>query len=104
MILGIEENLRARRAKIPDVEKMIDKETPIIEATVIKLEPEPIVKDVFASVDSLRKKELEKAIAKLGETDESKIKILEELTKSVVDSITSAPKKETKTAPEPENS
>ena len=99
-----QENLAARKAKIPDVEKMIDKETPIIEATMTKLEADPIVRDVFTNVESLRKQELEKAIKELGETDESKIKILEELTKSVVEKIISAPKKDEKPAPEQESS
>ena len=69
-----------------------------------KLEADPIVRDVFASVDVLRKQELEKAIKELGETDENKIKILEQLTKSVVDKIISVPKKEEKPAPEQESS
>ena len=99
-----QENLAARKAKIPEVEKLIEKETPIIEAMMNKLEADPIVRDVFASVDVLRKQELEKAIKELGETDENKIKILEQLTKSVVDKIISVPKKEEKPAPEQESS
>ncbi|MDX1533041.1 MAG: glutamyl-tRNA reductase, partial [Nitrosopumilaceae archaeon] len=98
------ENLQARQAKIPDVEKLIAKETPIIEAMMNKLEPEPIVTDVVATVDTLRKQELEKAIKELGVTDESKIKILEDLTKSVVDKIITTPKKEEKPAQEQESS
>ncbi len=92
-----EENLRARRSRIPEAEKMIRKETPIIEAMMNKLEPDPVVRDVFASVDSLRRKELEKALKELGETDENKIRILERLTKSVVERIISSPKGKEKT-------
>lgn len=92
-----EENLKARTQKIPEVEKLIIKETPIIEAMMGKLEAEPIVRDVFASVEVLRKQELQKVIDELGETDENKIRILEQLTKSVVDKIISVPKKEEKT-------
>ena len=55
--------------------------------------PEPIVSDVLANVDEIRKKELEKALEMLGETDENKIKIIEELTKTVVESIVSSPTK-----------
>lgn len=99
-----EENFAERSAKIPDVEKEIAKETPIIEAMMNKLEPDPIVTDVVATVDTLRKQELEKAIKELGETDENKIKILEELTKSVVDKIITTPKKDEKPAPEQESS
>ena len=86
-----ERNLAARKDLVRTVEKMISKEVPILEATMKRLEPEPLVKDVFASVDSLRRKELEKALQMLGETDENKIKILDELTKAVVENIVSIP-------------
>ena len=98
-----ERDLRDRKDKALAVEQMISKEVPVVEATMNRLEPEPIVKDVFASVDSLRKKELEKALQMLGETDEKKIKIIDELTKAVVESIVSVPVSNTKKASEQDN-
>jgi len=95
-----EENLKATRKKVPAVEEMISKEVPIIEATMKRLEPEPLVKDVFVGVDLLRKKELEKALEKLGETDEKKIKIIDELTKAIAESVVSIPVKNSKKASE----
>jgi glutamyl-tRNA reductase len=86
-----ERNIKARDDKVIAVEKLISKEIPIIEATMKRLDPEPLVNDVFASVDSLRKKELEKALQMLGETDEKKIKIIDDLTKAVVENIISIP-------------
>ncbi|MEX1995829.1 MAG: glutamyl-tRNA reductase, partial [Nitrosopumilaceae archaeon] len=98
-----ERNLSDRKDKVLAAEKMISNEVPIIEATMNRLEPEPIVKDVFASVDSLRKKELEKALQMLGETDKKKIKIIDELTKAVVESIVSVPVSNSKKASEQDN-
>ncbi|MGQ0638468.1 MAG: glutamyl-tRNA reductase [Nitrososphaerota archaeon] len=98
-----ERNLRARKEEVLAVEKMISKEVPIIEATMKRLNPEPLVKDVFASVDSLRKQELEKALQMLGETDKKKIKIIDELTKAVVESIISIPVNNSKKASEQDN-
>ncbi|KAG2475237.1 MAG: Glutamyl-tRNA reductase [Nitrosopumilales archaeon] len=95
-----EENLKATRNKVPAVEEMISKEVPIIEATMKRLEPESLVKDVFVGVDLLRKKELEKALEKLGETDEKKIKIIDELTKAIAESVVSIPVKKSKKASE----
>ncbi|HSA97808.1 MAG TPA: glutamyl-tRNA reductase [Candidatus Nitrosotenuis sp.] len=95
-----ERNLKEKEEKIIAVEKMIAKEIPIIEATIKLLGPEPQVSEVFASVDALRKKELEKALQKLGETDEEKIKIIDELTRTVVESIVSIPAKSPKKASE----
>lgn len=98
-----EENIKARKAKIPATEEMVDKEIPIIAATINRLEAEPLVQNVFSSVDSLRTKELEKALEQLGETDEKKIKIIEKLTKSVVEKIISVPAKNSKKTSEEEN-
>ncbi len=56
-----------------------------------RLDAEPLVKDVFQNIDSLRQKELKKALSMLDETDEKKIKIIEDLTKAVVESIVSTP-------------
>jgi len=98
-----EEDVRARKGKVPSVEEMIGKEVPIIEATMKRLDAEPLVKDVTVSVDSLRKQELEKALEKLGETDENKIKIIEELTKNVVEKIVSVPVTSSKETSEQEN-
>ena len=89
----VEENETIRMGKVPEVEKMIAKEVPIIEATMKRLDAEPIVSDALDTVDDIRKKELEKALEMLGETDENKIKIIEELTKTVAASIVSAPSK-----------
>jgi len=98
-----ERNLLERKEKVRAVEKMISKEVPILEATMKRLEPEPLVKDVFVSVDSLRRRELEKALEMLGETDAEKIKILDELTKAVVENIVSIPINNSKKASEQDN-
>ncbi len=96
-----EEDAQARKGIVPAVEELIAKEVPIIDATMKRIEAEPTAKDVGSSVDSLRKKELEKALEQLGETDQSKIKIIEELTKNVVEKIISVPNN-AKKSPEPE--
>ena len=89
----VEENENIRMSKVPEIEKMIAKEVLVIEATMKKIDAEPIVADVLENVDAIRKKELEKALEMLGETDENKIKIIEELTKTVAASIVSSPTK-----------
>ena len=88
-----EKLMDALKKKVSAVEGMIEKEVPILEATMKNLEPQQAVKDVIASVNSIREKELQKALAKLGLKDSKKIKIIEELTKSVAESIISVPTK-----------
>jgi glutamyl-tRNA reductase len=99
-----ERSLRARKGEVLAVEKMISTEVPILESTMKQLAPEPLVTDVFTNVDSLRKKELEKALQMLGETNEEKIKIIDELTKAVVESIASMPMSKSKKVTDQEKS
>jgi glutamyl-tRNA reductase len=88
-----EKLMDALKKKVSAVEGMIEKEVPILEAAMKNLEPQQVVKDVIASVNSIREKELQKALAKLGLKDSKKIQIIEELTKSVAESIISVPTK-----------
>ena len=87
----VDKNMTKRKEKVSTVQNIISEEIPIIEATMKRLDAEPLVKDVFTNADSMRIKELQKALQMLGETDEKRIKIIYELTKAVVESIVSAP-------------
>ena len=87
----IDKNMKKRKDKVSTVENIISEEVPVIEATMKRLDAEPLVKDVFTNADSIRIKELQKALQMLGETDEKRIKIIDELTKAVVESIVSTP-------------
>ena len=87
----VEKNMKARLNKVKTVENIINEEVSVIEASMKRLDAEPLVKDVFQNIDSLRQKELKKALSMLDETDEKKIKIIEDLTKAVVESIVSTP-------------
>ncbi|MDH3277882.1 MAG: glutamyl-tRNA reductase [Nitrosopumilus sp.] len=87
----VEKNMNARLNKVKTVENIINEEVTVLEASMKRLDAEPLVKDVFKNIDSLRQKEFEKAISMLDEKDEKKIKIIEELTKAVVESIVATP-------------
>jgi glutamyl-tRNA reductase len=87
----VEKNMNARINKVKTVENIINEEVSVLEASMKRLDAEPLVKDVFKNIESLREKELQKALQMLNETDEKKIKIIEELTKAVVESIVSTP-------------
>lgn len=87
----VEKNMKARLNKMKTVENIISEEVSVLEASMKRLDAEPLVKDVFKNIDSLRQKELKKALSMLDEKDEKKIKIIEDLTKAVVESIVSTP-------------
>ena len=56
-----------------------------------RLEIEPVVKEIFKDIDSRRTRELEKALRMLGEIDSSQVKIIDDLTKSIVEGVISEP-------------
>lgn len=87
----VEKNMKSRLSKVKTVENIIDEEVLVLEASMKRLDAEPLVKEVFKNIDSLRQKQLKKALSMLDEKDERKIKIIEELTKAVVESIVSTP-------------
>lgn len=87
----VEKNMRARLGKVKTVENIINEEVPVLEASMKRLDAEPIVKDVFKNIDNLREKEVKKALDMLDEKDEKKVKIIEDLSKAIVESIVSTP-------------
>ena len=62
----IDKNMKKRKDKVSTVENIISEEVPVIEATMKRLDAEPLVKDVFTNADSMRIKELQKALQMLG--------------------------------------
>ena len=86
-----ERNLKAKEEAIIATEKIIAKEISVIAATMRLVGNGPRISDVYANVDEIRKKELEKALDLLGETDEKKIQIITNLTTSIVDNILPKP-------------
>ena len=87
----VEKNMKTRLNKVKTVENIINEEVSLLEASMKRLDAEPLVKDVFKNIESLREKELQKALQMLNEKDDKKIKIIEELTKAIVESIVSTP-------------
>jgi glutamyl-tRNA reductase len=87
----VEKNMNSRLNKVKTIENIINEEVSVLEASMKRLDAEPLVKDVFKNIEHLREKELRKALQMLDEKDEEKIKIIDELTKAVVESIVSTP-------------
>ena len=87
----VDKNMRSRIGQKNSAEQIIKEELTVLEASMKRLEAEPIVKDVFKNIDEIRIKELEKAMNMLGDLDPEKKKIIEDLTRSVVENIVSVP-------------
>ncbi len=87
----VDKNMKNRFGVVSSAEKIINEEIPIVQAVMKRLEVEPVVKGVFKDIDTVRVKELRKALQMLGETDEEKIRIIEQLTQAIVEGIISTP-------------
>jgi glutamyl-tRNA reductase len=87
----VEKNMNARLKKAKTIENILNEEVSVLEASMKRLDAEPLVKDVFKNIEHRREKELQKALQMLNEKDEEKIKIIDELTKAIVESIVSTP-------------
>ncbi len=87
----VDKNMRSRIGKVKTVENIINGELDALEASMNRLNAEPLVREIFRSIDARRERELQKALKMLGERDEDRIRIIEELTKAVVESIVSTP-------------
>lgn len=87
----VDKNMRTRMGVVSAAEKIINDELPVLEAAMKRLEVEPIVNTIFKEIDQARLKELQKAIQMLGEEDEKRIRIIDQLTQAIVEDIISIP-------------
>jgi len=87
----VDKNMRTRIGLVSSAEKIINEELPVVEAAMKRVEVEPIVNSVFKEIDQARLKELKKALQMLEETDEQKIRIIDQLTQAIVEDIMSTP-------------
>jgi glutamyl-tRNA reductase len=87
----VKKNMKGRMQVVSSAEHIINEELPLVEAAMKRLEVEPIVTNVFKEIDQARVKELKKALQMLGEKDEQKIRIIDQLTQAIVEDIMSIP-------------
>jgi len=87
----VDKNMKSRMGVVSSAEQIISEEIPVVEAAMKRLEVEPIVTNVFKEIDQARIKELKKALQMLGEKDEQKIRIIDQLTQAIVEDIMSIP-------------
>ncbi|CAE6504868.1 MAG: glutamyl-tRNA reductase [Candidatus Nitrosotenuis sp.] len=99
----VDKNIKYRSNQRTSAEKIINEEAAVLRAQMRRLEVEPVVKEIFKDIDMKRAKELEKALRMLGETDQSKIKIIDDLTKAIVEGIISTPMNNLRRASEQED-
>ncbi|ABK78025.1 glutamyl-tRNA reductase [Cenarchaeum symbiosum A] len=87
----VSKNMRNRMSSVGKVEQMISGEVPVMEAAMNRLDAEPIAEAAFKEADALRRRELAKALQMLGNIGGNDAKVIDDLTRALVESIMSAP-------------
>lgn len=88
----VEKNVGRRKKEIESAEKIIDEEVITIKEMLKRKSSEPAVITIFKNADSIRNKELKKALSLIGDKmNESEIRILEQFSFALVEGILSTP-------------
>jgi glutamyl-tRNA reductase len=85
-------NMRSRMKEINSAEKLIDGEMKSVDTLMKRLKAEPVVVSVFKNVDTIRERELKKALSMLGKKlGPEEAKIVEQLSYAIVEGVLSTP-------------
>ncbi len=84
-------NMKTGMQKTTKIKKIINKELIALKSYMNRLEAEPTINEIFRNTNELRINELHKALKMLGEKDDARIKIIDELTKSIIECVLSKP-------------
>jgi len=85
-------NMRSRMKEITSAENLIDNEMKSVDNMMKRRKVEPIVVAVFKSVDSIRERELKRALAMLGKKlGPEEVKVIEQFSFAIVEGVLSTP-------------
>ena len=87
----IERNIKDRNNKAQVIEGIISEEVPALEASMHRLEAEPLVNETFRSMGHICDRELSRAIQMLGDTDERTKRIMTDMSKAILEGVASTP-------------
>lgn len=88
----VKRNLHSRQSEIDSAEKMIDSEMSSVDSIMKRMKAEPVVVSVFRDVDSIRERELTKALSRLGiKAGTPEARIIEQLSYAITEGILSTP-------------
>ena len=87
----IERNLRERTRRAQTIKDSIDGEVPALEASMNRMDAEPMIGRIFQSMDNIRERELAKALRMLDEKDPARTRIISDMSKAILESFASAP-------------
>jgi len=85
-------NMRSRMKEINSAEKLIDGEMNSVDTIMKRMKAEPLVVSVFKNVDTIRERELKKALAMLGKKlGPEEAKVVEQFSYAIIEGVLSTP-------------
>jgi len=87
----VEENLSSRQIEAEKAKKIVFEELERFEHQLAKLFAEPLISEICRKIEAVRKRELERAIRKIGEVDERKLMIIDRFSRELVERILQEP-------------
>jgi glutamyl-tRNA reductase len=87
----VEKNIRNRQIEAEKAKKIILEELNRFEYQQSKLLIQPIVSEIYRRVDDIRRKELGRAVRKMGESDERKLAIIDRFSRELAERILQSP-------------
>ena len=85
-------NMRSRIKEINSAEKLINGEMKSVDAIMKRMKAEPVVVSVFKNVDTIRGRELKKALAMLGKKlGPEEARVVEQLSYAIVEGVLLTP-------------
>lgn len=87
----VEENLRSRQVEAEKAKKIIFEELERFELQLAKLFVEPLISKIYRRVEAIRRRELERAIRKMGEPSEKTLMIVDRFSRELIERILQIP-------------
>jgi glutamyl-tRNA reductase len=87
----VEESIKSREAEAEKARKILLEELSRFERQLSKLAVQPLISEIYKRVDGIRRKELERALNKMGESDEKKVGVMDRFSRELVERVLQGP-------------
>jgi glutamyl-tRNA reductase len=87
----VEESVKNRQAEAEKARNIVVEELTRFERQQFEFLIQPLISEIYRRVDGIRQKELKRALSKMAESDERKMKVLDRFSRELVERILQAP-------------
>ncbi|HUW48143.1 MAG TPA: hypothetical protein VMW36_05330, partial [Patescibacteria group bacterium] len=94
----VEDSIRKRQNEAEKAKQLVNEELGRFEQELSWILVSPLASEIYRNLENVRKSEFERALRKMGESDERKISVMERFSKELVERIMQFPMEELKKA------